>query len=476
MKNIVCNPYLPSWEYVPDGEPHVFGDRLYLFGSHDRFGGRKFCENDYVVWSAPVDDLSDWTCHGIVYRREQDPGNIPGKSEMWAPDVTVGPDGRYYLYYGMNFRNRISVAVAEKPEGPYEFYGEVRYPDGTRYGGKPGELLRFDPGVFSEDGRTYLYTGFCATARMFKFIAKRENATIEGTGSQVVELEPDMLTVKGEPRFLIPGKLNSAGTGFEGHEFYEASSMRKFDGRYYAIYSSFLSHELAWAVSDRPDGGFTYGGTLHSNAGIIREGDAPTCFWGNNHGSVERVGGSFYVFGHRQTNCNEVSRQGVAEPIRFEDGRFLPAEMTSQGLYGKPLPTGVRYEAGIACALMGRRGACKTTKQSRLFDPFITQTGRDREYDPCQYIANIGNGTLIGYRYFDLSEARGIGLELASRASGTLEVAYTRDGAAVAEIPVKRGQKAALAKLPSGSSSSELWLSFKGRGRMDLYAFTLLPR
>ena len=23
----VTNPYLPSWEYVPDGEPYVFGDR-----------------------------------------------------------------------------------------------------------------------------------------------------------------------------------------------------------------------------------------------------------------------------------------------------------------------------------------------------------------------------------------------------------------------------------------------------------------
>lgn len=31
------NPYLPSWEYIPDGEPHVFGDRVYLYGSHDLF-------------------------------------------------------------------------------------------------------------------------------------------------------------------------------------------------------------------------------------------------------------------------------------------------------------------------------------------------------------------------------------------------------------------------------------------------------
>ena len=36
-KDVICNPYLPSYEYVPDGEPHVFGDRLYIFGSHDRF-------------------------------------------------------------------------------------------------------------------------------------------------------------------------------------------------------------------------------------------------------------------------------------------------------------------------------------------------------------------------------------------------------------------------------------------------------
>ena len=31
------DPYLPSWEYIPDGEPNVFGDRVYLYGSHDLF-------------------------------------------------------------------------------------------------------------------------------------------------------------------------------------------------------------------------------------------------------------------------------------------------------------------------------------------------------------------------------------------------------------------------------------------------------
>ena len=61
------NPYLPINVYIADGEPHVFGDRVYIFGSHDRAGGETFCELDYEVWSAPVNDLSAWENHGTVY-------------------------------------------------------------------------------------------------------------------------------------------------------------------------------------------------------------------------------------------------------------------------------------------------------------------------------------------------------------------------------------------------------------------------
>ena len=67
MEQQACNPYLPKWEYVPDGEPHVFDGRIYIFGSHDRFGGNFYCEKDYTVWSAPVDDLSRWRCEGVSY-------------------------------------------------------------------------------------------------------------------------------------------------------------------------------------------------------------------------------------------------------------------------------------------------------------------------------------------------------------------------------------------------------------------------
>lgn len=56
----IYNPYLPLNEYVPDGEPHVFGDRLYIYGSHDQTQGTKYCQGHYVTWSAPLDNLKEW--------------------------------------------------------------------------------------------------------------------------------------------------------------------------------------------------------------------------------------------------------------------------------------------------------------------------------------------------------------------------------------------------------------------------------
>ena len=54
MAEQIYNPILPLNVYIPDGEPRIFGDRLYLYGSHDRAGGTKYCELDYELWSAPV--------------------------------------------------------------------------------------------------------------------------------------------------------------------------------------------------------------------------------------------------------------------------------------------------------------------------------------------------------------------------------------------------------------------------------------
>ena len=89
MKKQAFNPYLPDWEYVPDGEPHVFDDRVYVYGSHDRFGAPIFCVNDYVCWSAPLDDLSDWRYEGVIYKKKQDPSNKTGLRCLYAPDAAI---------------------------------------------------------------------------------------------------------------------------------------------------------------------------------------------------------------------------------------------------------------------------------------------------------------------------------------------------------------------------------------------------
>lgn len=134
----MANPFLPLDTYIADGEPHVFGDRVYLFGSHDQAGGDTYCMLSYEFWSAPVDNLESWSCKGTSYRADQDPQYGEKLKYMYAPDVVQGNDGRFYLYYCMSgekgvggYGQQISVAVCDTPDGNYEYYGCVRNPDGS---------------------------------------------------------------------------------------------------------------------------------------------------------------------------------------------------------------------------------------------------------------------------------------------------------------------------------------------------------
>lgn len=127
MKNQVFNPYLPSFEYIPDAEPHVFNGRVYIYGSHDKFNGISFSLNDYVTWSAPIDDLSSWRFEGYIWHRNDDPKKYHGfLNSLFAPDVCQGKDGRYYLYYFIGYNSLISVAVSDSPVGPFKFLSHVK--------------------------------------------------------------------------------------------------------------------------------------------------------------------------------------------------------------------------------------------------------------------------------------------------------------------------------------------------------------
>ncbi|MDR0465206.1 MAG: family 43 glycosylhydrolase, partial [Treponema sp.] len=257
MKKQGFNPFLPSWEYIPDGEPHVFNGRVYVYGSHDRFNGYAYCLNDYIAWSADEGDLSDWRYEGVIYKKTDDPNNKNAEMNLYAPDVTRGPDGKYYLYYVLDKLETIGAAVCDTPAGKYEYLGYVHYPDGTLLGKKEGDVPQFDPAVLTEGDKTYLYSGQCW--------GKVKTVEDYRTRSIAVTLGTDMLTIEEGPFHIIPGAKVSEGTGFEGHEFFEASSIRKIGDTYYFVYSSFAMNELCYAVSKNPLSGFAYGGVIVSN-------------------------------------------------------------------------------------------------------------------------------------------------------------------------------------------------------------------
>lgn len=419
MKKHSLNPYLPSWEYIPDGEPYVFGDRVYIYGSHDAAHGWVFCQNDYVCWSAPVDDLSDWRYEGVIYKKDADPLNKDKSMCLYAPDVTVGPDGRYYLYYNLDKTPIVSVAVCGEPAGQYEFYGYVQYEDGTLLGERAGDEPQFDPGVLTEGGKTYLYTGFCGPGDKSR------------SGAMATVLGKDMVTILEAPVFVAPGCMYGKGTDFEGFEFFEAPSIRKKGDTYYLIYSSIQMNELCYATSKHPTKDFKFGGVIVSNSDLGIDTYKPANLevypGANNHGSIIEIKGEWYIFYHRHTNGTWFSRQACMEPIKiFEDGSIPQVEITSMGGHGIPLPAKKSYPTYIACALFN---------ESENPAPKITQDGRDGDED-MGYVGNISDQSVIGFKYFDFKNVKKLTITSRGYANGYYEVRTSLDGEVLGIIEV----------------------------------------
>ena len=479
-KKQAFNPYLPSWEYVPDGEPRVFGDRLYVYGSHDRFNGKNFCLNDYVCWSAPVDDLGNWHFEGTIYRKTQDPMNPDGKTFMNAPDCVRGPDGRYYLYYQLAINTNTAVAVCDTPAGKYEFYGFVEK-DGHPYGSQKGEPFCFDPGVLvDDDGRIWLYVGFSPAPGIMKFAMGARGNVIEG--GYCVELAQDMKTVISEPTMVIPGPSAAKGTAYEGHGYYEAPSPRKIGDTYYLIYSSILSHELCYATSKYPDRDYVYGGTLVSIGDIGYQGrtDANN-YTGNTHGGMVCVDGQWYIFYHRQTNKQKCCRQGCAEKVTIlPDGSIPQVETTSCGLNPGPLRGQGSYDARIACNLYSKNGTFAYLKvhekDKKNLHPYFTQSGEDRECDPDQYIANMRDGATAVYKYFDFENLTKLTLRLRGQGQGQIHVRTSPDSAPICLFAVRpeKEWKAFSGMVNTAVSGRQaLYFTYTGTGYVDFMSFEL---
>lgn len=492
MKNQVFNPYLPLDKYIPDGEPHVFGDRIYLFGSHDREGGDTFCALDYEFYSAPLDDLSDWSSKGINYRASQDALYSKDRPYLYAPDVVKGNDGKFYLYYCLaGYRGKggyfgpISVAVCDSPDGKYEYLGFVRNPDGTPF----NKYVCFDPAVINDGGVIRLYYGTAMPKGMFlsgtmrriswrifsKIYGKSKEEIISKPGvwgANMITLCDDMLTVKNDAVRIIQEK--SKGTSFEKHAFFEGSSIRKIYDTYYFIYSSQKNHELCYATSKYPDRDFSFGGTIVSTGDVgfngRKEKDRINTT-GTTHGSIEKINNNWYVFYHRLTHGSDYSRQACAEQIKIEsDGSIKQVQISSCGLNGKPLEAVGIYSAVIACGITN--GKMPHISNCRYKKPIPTVTHENGE----RFIGNIGNGTTVIFRYFKFNSPSGkIRLDIDSQAEGELCIFADRE--LISKIKIQKcGRNAVETDYRiSEAGAKTIQIKFKGKGIFSLYSIEYIP-
>jgi hypothetical protein len=423
----VGNPYLPLWEHIPDGEPYVFDDpdnpgkqRVYIYGSHDNLKTR-YCGRDQVVWSAPVENLSQWRYDGVILVVDKNAKGEPFDSAktadvLFAPDVTFTTDSTgkktYWLFPNdqTGFRNSL-IAKSDRPNGPFEVCN-WNAEDPTKVDG----IYGFDPAVFvDDDGKIYGYWGFGHS-----YAAQIDPATMCTVmpGTQMVD---GMVSGKDEPGIF---------------RFFEASSIRKIKDKYVFIYSRFTeegefglptsNYNLAYAYSDKPLGPWTYGGTIidgrareKNEQGEVIASAVPD---GNTHGSICEINGQWYVFYHRQTGTDEYARQAMVAPIevKVQEGaggkvEISEGEYNSEGFALEGLDPLECHSAGIACWLTGPKPAIHIWPNNTFFGSYVevgygTESNFDKPYDlknNNNLVVNNTDGSIVGYKYFNFTKTAG---------------------------------------------------------------------
>ena len=379
------SPFLPFGTYVPDGEPKVFGDRLYLYGSYDLFG-KGYCSGCYHAVSAPLSDLTDWTDHGVSFSVEDVPWS---DADLYAPDALCR-NGRYYLFFCLSDGTE-GVAESGDPAGPFKNARQITL------NGKP--IAGIDPSVLADAGRVYYTWG------QFHL--------------NVGELNDDLCTLKPE---TVHTDVLSNAPGREG--FHEGSSLRKLGNRYCLVYASEYKEDrpnsgarptkLDYALADSPYGPYERRGTVIDN-----EGCDPASW--NNHGSVVKAGDEWFVFYHASSNHTAFSRRARAERLTVDEetGVILQAMPTTNGFIRTLLPAHITSPVN-ACRFFG--------------DAYVTETA-----DGCFPCVGLTVGS--GFSFSPILFRKGAyTLALRYTAAEDTRVRVFLDNSAAAEETLQKGE------------------------------------
>jgi arabinoxylan arabinofuranohydrolase len=437
------NPYLPLWEHLPDGEPRVFEDpdnpgkfRAYIIGSHD-LRMDSYCGPDIRMWSAPVENLSEWRDEGPIFTY-----NIEGQWDvMYAPDLVEvkRKDGTkdYYLFPHSRGRHREAmVCKGSRPDGPFTPINMNE--DGTRT--IPGSILGFDPAVYIEYVTDPNDPDFEIGFRAYGFWGFQRSMAAQLDQNTMYSLRPGTEIIN----YLLPASArygvirDPQGTVYPNvyadqdlgtFNFFEASSIRKVGNKYITVFSGYSGPEygvgssnstLRYAVADSPLGPWKSGGVLVDSRGPVLSQDGSkivTANGGHNtHGSIEQINGQWYVFYHRPPRNFGYARQAVVAPVTIQwdekpvaqggtavirgydpfakdqiwgvkDNQgveYKGAEVTSEGFHVYGLDPYQYYSAGYACYLS---------------DVNLQQDSWDI-WDNHMPITNMKNGNIVGFKYF----------------------------------------------------------------------------
>ena len=441
------NPYLPLWEHVPDGEPRVFEDpdnpgkfRAYIIGSHD-VAYTRYCGPDIRMWSAPVEDLSQWRDEGPIFTHY-----VNGQWDtMFAPDLVevknrITGKKTYWLYpHSRGWQRVPMVCRGDRPDGPFTHVNLTE--DGTKC--VPGSFIDFDPSVFVENitdkkdkdydkgFRAYVFYGFQHSTAV-----ELDQNTMYSKREGTEPIDPFIPASSADGRLLDkPGSEYKAlyeGQNPLDFNFFEASSIRQVGNKYVMVFSGYSGKEyglgntnsaLRYAYGDSPLGPWRSGGVLVDSRGVVLNEDGTklitTNFGHNTHGSLQEINGQWYVFYHRPPRGFGNARQSMVAPVKItydkkpvaKGGKvtitgydpytknnvwtakasngheYTGAEVTSEGFQIFGLPPYQYYSAGYACFVYG---------------PGSNDWMQDNHdvWNNSMDLAGIQNGSIIGFKYF----------------------------------------------------------------------------
>gem|GEM_PF-4456058 len=439
------NPLFPMWMYIPDTVPFVAEDpdnpgkqRLYWSGSHDvKLNNSSYCGTDQVMWSAPVEDLTDWTYHGVTFEYWYNNASTPARQsskDLYAPDMTVikDADGKPSYYWfpfpngGPNF-----VAKSDRPDGPFTNKIINWNTAGTGADG----IIGTDPGVFwdPEENRAWQYQGIgTSTSSPLTLdeldvdnIYNRKAGTSRVNLPHTVDNDESESDPGGRVRYYEAPKLSKIwfdkttgeSLAYEAHNPANPNHIAK----YVLVYArrattaenkNWAANQKAYAWADSPEGPFTFGGILVDAGGEALENGTTASHHHNTHGAMFQVGDKWYISYHKNTGRSTSARQSVVEELYSVtldiNNSKLPVvipevEITSMGFNTQGLKPYEYYSAGFACYYTPESW---TMPGSHLqWDNTILpdRSGSASQKDDDMSVVNIMNGNAVGFKYFNFS-------------------------------------------------------------------------